>query len=320
MSEPLSFLRCRLAEGSVALPLAGVRGLEGIDRLQRIPRPGPLAGWLLGAEDEVPVYDLSVLLGLPPARLGSETTVVVYGRAAVARGLLVAAVSRVEAGGAALLARPRLLDRPDLGAWAGAIAVEGELVPWLDPSPLHPDLAPCGSLRDAAMPGARRPLPRPPTAPARAIVTFEAGSTFGLSLSQVVEVVDLGAPVPLPGGPAFLLGLIEWRGRAVPVVDLSAALGGLPIPPIPSIPRGAPRRALIARTLDPTDCIALAASGEIRMRRLPLAGRLVAPPEGEAWQAPSPLLGIAELDGGTVLIPDLEQILSTGYEGFGRAA
>lgn len=317
MSEPLSFLRCRLAEGSVALALAAVRGLEGIDRLQRLPRPGPLAGWLLGAEDEVPVYDLSVLLGLPPARSGSETTVVLYGCEAVARGLLVAAASRFEAGGAALLARPRLLDRPDLGAWVGAIALEGELVPWLDPSPLHSDLAPCGSPHGAAALGARRPLPPPPSAPARAIVTFEAGSTFALSLSQVVEVVDLGAPVPLPGGPGFLLGLIEWRGRAVPVVDLSLALGELSIP---SIPSGAPRRALIARTLDPTDCIALAVSGEIKMRRLPLVCRLVEAPERVARQAPRAVLGIAELDGGTVLIPDLEHILSTGYEGFGWAA
>jgi chemotaxis signal transduction protein len=327
MSGPPSFLHCRLAQGSVVLPLSCIRGLEGIGRLQRLPRPGPLAGWLLGAEPEAPVYDLSVLLGLPPTRPGRETTVVLYGCQSAASGLLVEAVIRTEVAAASVLARPRLLDRPDLAAWAGAISVEGDLVPWLDPSRLHADLAACGPPREARAPAARRPLPRPPGAPAPAIVTFEAlgeadgrgsdrgaGSSFALSLSQVVEVVDLAAPVPLPGGPGFLLGLVEWRGRAVPVVDLSVLLDGLP--------RGsaAPRRAIIARTLDPTDCVALAAAGEIRMRRLPLAGRLLEPPAGARGQGRGALLGCVEIDGRSVRLPDLEHLLSAECEGFGRAA
>jgi chemotaxis signal transduction protein len=315
VSEPLSFLRCRLTAGSVGLTQACVRGLEGVEQLQRIPRlprvpqPSALAGWLLGSELEVPVYDLSVLLGLPPCCSEDESTVVLYGCAAATCGLLVAAACPTRPEATTLLARPRLLDRPDLGAWVGVIAVEGDLVPWLDPSRLHPDLASCGAPRGAAAPGAREPLPIPSAVSTPALLIFGAENelSFALSVSQAVEVVELGAaPAPLPGGPDFLLGLIEWRGRAVPLVDLGVlgiAWGGNPIESI------GPSRALIARTFDPTDCIALAVSGEIEMRRLPLEGRLIEVPEGAA------LLGCAEIDGRVVLLPDLERIVALEQHG-----
>jgi purine-binding chemotaxis protein CheW len=48
---------------------------------------------------------------------------------------------------------------------------------------------------------------------------------YALPATQVHEVRPLGGLTPLPGTPPFLAGLINVRGRIVPVVDLRPILG-----------------------------------------------------------------------------------------------
>lgn len=48
---------------------------------------------------------------------------------------------------------------------------------------------------------------------------------YALPATQVHEVRPLGWLTPLPGTPAFLTGLINVRGRIVPVIDLRPLLG-----------------------------------------------------------------------------------------------
>jgi chemotaxis-related protein WspB len=58
-------------------------------------------------------------------------------------------------------------------------------------------------------------------------ILFQLGSDrYALPAGQVAEVLPLVALKALPGAPAGVAGLIDYRGTAVPVVDLSAlALG-----------------------------------------------------------------------------------------------
>lgn len=48
---------------------------------------------------------------------------------------------------------------------------------------------------------------------------------FGLSLTQVPEILRQRAVIPLPGSPDYVLGLILWRQRPILLVDLAARLG-----------------------------------------------------------------------------------------------
>ncbi len=48
---------------------------------------------------------------------------------------------------------------------------------------------------------------------------------FGLSITQVPEVLRSVSVTPIPTAPPYVLGLIEWRNRTVPVIDLAARLG-----------------------------------------------------------------------------------------------
>lgn len=45
---------------------------------------------------------------------------------------------------------------------------------------------------------------------------------YGLDTGQIVEIVPYVNLKPLPHAPAFVAGLFDYRGRTVPVIDLTA--------------------------------------------------------------------------------------------------
>jgi purine-binding chemotaxis protein CheW len=69
---------------------------------------------------------------------------------------------------------------------------------------------------------------RPPTAGATGlrVLTFRLdGREHGLSVADVVEVVRMVEITPLPEGPRWVAGVLNYRGRVIPVIDLRARLG-----------------------------------------------------------------------------------------------
>ena len=57
---------------------------------------------------------------------------------------------------------------------------------------------------------------------------------FAVPVALVREILDYRAPFRIPEGPGYLLGLIDVRGRGVPVVDLRVKLGLVPVEPGPT--------------------------------------------------------------------------------------
>ena len=61
------------------------------------------------------------------------------------------------------------------------------------------------------------------------LLTIEAGGTrYGVSASQVVEVIPVPVLRPLPGTSAFIAGMFSYHGTVVPVIDLSVLLAEQP--------------------------------------------------------------------------------------------
>lgn len=61
-------------------------------------------------------------------------------------------------------------------------------------------------------------------------VTFRIGSaTYALPADQVLHLESYETATHVPGAPAYVAGLVQVRGRLVPVVDLRARFG---LPPI----------------------------------------------------------------------------------------
>ena len=57
-------------------------------------------------------------------------------------------------------------------------------------------------------------------------ITFNlAGQTYGVVISEVLEIIALGDITPIPQTAEFLQGLINLRGKVIPVIDLRLKLG-----------------------------------------------------------------------------------------------
>jgi purine-binding chemotaxis protein CheW len=61
---------------------------------------------------------------------------------------------------------------------------------------------------------------------AQSFVVFQLGGEgYALEVMRVQEVLDMQALTEVPGGPKFLLGVINLRGHVVPVYDLRMPFG-----------------------------------------------------------------------------------------------
>ncbi|HJZ11265.1 MAG TPA: chemotaxis protein CheW [Acidobacteriota bacterium] len=59
-------------------------------------------------------------------------------------------------------------------------------------------------------------------------VVFQvATQNFAVQIGRVKEVLTYRTVTPLPEGPSFIEGVIESRGRLIPVVDLAKRLGAV---------------------------------------------------------------------------------------------
>jgi purine-binding chemotaxis protein CheW len=59
----------------------------------------------------------------------------------------------------------------------------------------------------------------------RDVVRFTlCGDRFAVDAQHVLEATPFGEPTPVPGTPGFLLGVVNHRGRVLPVFDLRRQL------------------------------------------------------------------------------------------------
>ncbi len=154
-------------------------------------------------------------------------------------------------------------------------------------------LRPCepgsgGALADAATPSERE------------ILLFEMGEgRYGLPSADVRELIRAVTIVSLPRAPAIVEGLINLRGKVVPVLDIRARFG-------------AP-----AKPLEPSDhiIVAFASTGLVAIR-VDRATELVRVDEGDIEEArrlvpgAEYVAGVARLPGGLALIHDLRTFLT----------
>jgi len=60
-------------------------------------------------------------------------------------------------------------------------------------------------------------------------IVFKAGNAnYALEARQVIEVVPLVTLRVCPGAPAYMIGLANYRGTSVPIVDLGRLVGDAP--------------------------------------------------------------------------------------------
>ncbi len=137
----------------------------------------------------------------------------------------------------------------------------------------------------------------------RAFTFLLDGTRYALRLDTVERVVPAAALTPLPGGPAIVLGLLDFEGRIVPVVDIRA------------------RFHLPGREMGVDDCIIIATTARRTLGILVDApGEVIEVAEADIDRGTGVLLGsayiegVVRLDEGLVLIHDVESFLSLEEE------
>lgn len=139
------------------------------------------------------------------------------------------------------------------------------------------------------------------------LVAFELGNeVYGVDIDRVQEIIRMTAITRLPKAPEFIVGVIDLRGRVIPVVDLKKRFG---------LPQGEGTRASRIVVFD-TDghTIGIVVDGVSEVLRVP----------AEAVEPPSPVVtteesdyvrGIAKLDGRLIILLDLDRVLTWQEKG-----
>jgi purine-binding chemotaxis protein CheW len=138
-------------------------------------------------------------------------------------------------------------------------------------------------------------------APPNCLLVFSLDDRrFALRLECVEQVIRAVEITPLPGGPALVLGVVDVRGRVLPVLDLRIALG------------------LASRELQLSDQFVVTQAGErgvvIIADEVHGLVHLDASEVIDA-EALAPELvgvaGVAQMAGGLVVIEDLDAVVAT---------
>lgn len=313
-------------------------------------------GWI---GDDIPVYSLAVRLGLERERPAVPHTVassriIVHKPSSIpaetngdqhqAWGLLVDRVSQaIEISYGEIASIPRGVVRPSENFYRGVIRSEAGYALVLETERLHPEhetpneLASLPNWWNATDPDNRESDERRATQPAQdrgkavrgsgRILIFSVAKrleqarslSLGLSLTQVPEILGARQLLRVPGSYDHVLGLVNWRNRPVPIVDLGYRLGLTDtVHPTP----GTDARLLIARHPGSGDAHEAGFSAMVNGDGAVLVGFFVSPnlrmlvlpaqhrPCTQTLRVNEGMLrGAVELEAETLVIPDVGALL-----------
>lgn len=136
----------------------------------------------------------------------------------------------------------------------------------------------------------------------RQYVLFRVGSEeYGLPIVHVSSIIRYEAVTPVPRAPISVQGVIDLRGRVVPVVDLGRRLFGTTLDPTSRA------RIIVTETSAGAVGLAVDAASEVATFE---PDQLMSPPETalpkemiDAFEA------VVHLDGRLIILLDLERVL-----------
>jgi purine-binding chemotaxis protein CheW len=147
------------------------------------------------------------------------------------------------------------------------------------------------------------------------VLTFDVrGETFALEAGLVREILDLPAETEVPGAAPFVRGVMNFRGKVIPIADLRLAFGlGRADSTVDS------RVVVIELELDgdPT-LVGLRADKVHEVTSLLLSATEPAPPIGMRWRQDY-VQRLARRDGEPIILPDLACIFAERGEPTGPA-
>jgi purine-binding chemotaxis protein CheW len=145
-----------------------------------------------------------------------------------------------------------------------------------------------------------------PTEPMRALTLRLEDELFAIEAGSVREILDLVPVTEVPNASPFAAGLINVRGRVVPLADLKVAFG------MPRVAADHDTRIVVVETEiegEPT-VVGILADKVYDVTDIEPAAIEEAPRVGMRWRSDY-VRGIGKRQGSFIIIPDLDRIFET---------
>jgi purine-binding chemotaxis protein CheW len=192
-----------------------------------------------------------------------------------------------------------------------ALAASGALAPVAHPgsAPLVERRAPAPPGEAAAAPahnislfGAVREERKAAEATEHLATFFLSGEEYGVDVRLVQEIIRVGEITQVPRAPGFIKGVINLRGRIIPVVDLKRKLG---LGEVSEAARTS--RIVVVKVKD--RLVGLLVDGASQVLKVPVASIEAAPEEVVEIDA-NYLRGVAKLESRLIILMDLPKVLA----------
>jgi purine-binding chemotaxis protein CheW len=136
----------------------------------------------------------------------------------------------------------------------------------------------------------------------RQLVVFQLGAEFyGVEIARVHEIIRLQTVTRVPRAPSFVEGVINLRGKVIPVVDLRRRFG------LPTAEHTRASRIVVVELGDQVVGVVVDGVSEV----LRVSGATVEPPSPVVAGVDSEYIhGIAKLDDRLVILLDLDRVLA----------
>jgi chemotaxis signal transduction protein len=313
-SQALRFIRCTAAGETYCLRMLWIRGIRRIEELHQQQDDSGAVGWIETDAGPIPVFYLATQLHPMQEMTPCGGKILVLNTSPRPWGMIVDEVdSVIQVEVEALFPIPPMVG-PLARAWfEGIVKLAGGLELVLAPEGLQPGTPTASSqplLFDQTLDVIHRvasvSLER---GSQRKIVLFstspDSDFTFGLSLTQVPQIVQPLPILPLPGAIPYVLGIAAWRGVPLAIIDLPGLMGDT------STAVATHGRLLIVRVPTQRLCIGIPIQPQVSIRTLPLSHQLIDSPMPlqESW-----IRGKFNLDSTTLVIPNIDDMLVLSCE------
>jgi len=140
---------------------------------------------------------------------------------------------------------------------------------------------------------------------------FLSGEEYGIDVRLVQEIIRVGEITQVPRAPDFIKGVINLRGRIIPVIDLKRKLG------LGEVSEAARQsRIVVVKVRD--RLVGLLVDGASQVLKVPVASIEAAPEEVVEIDA-NYLRGVAKLENRLIILMDLTKVLALELQAGGAA-
>jgi purine-binding chemotaxis protein CheW len=140
---------------------------------------------------------------------------------------------------------------------------------------------------------------------------FLAREEYGVDVKQVQEIRRVAEITKVPRAPEFVRGVINLRGRILPVLDLKRRLG------LGEVADSRASRIVVVRVKE--RLLGLLVDGASQVLKIPVS-RIEPPPEEVLQKGGDYIRGVAKLDDRLIILVDLERLLASELAAAGVAA